>query len=269
MMIMSDGLRDEQPWLKILRKTMKLNMVRCQFSVIPARGKLHCRTSSALALLNEEEGEFVRSSSALFTPAWEKPNANACHKPKVRRQQEAHTGSIWKCLNFWWWHSVSTNALGLLWLTRTRNNLHMGRKWDSNNKSVSLGPQQRRWAEAFMAFSSKYPSTCPCWWMMRWDSSLVILPWNHNCAMWMTVQTEHVLQNSQFKVFAVFWSFWSTDLSSARSDAGDCGNPARSFVDSSSEGDAVRDRKRGLVHELHNKVLSCCILRQGKVAQRP
>lgn len=39
MMITSDGLRDEQPWLKILRKTMKLNMVRCQFSVVTAGGK--------------------------------------------------------------------------------------------------------------------------------------------------------------------------------------------------------------------------------------
>lgn len=33
------------------------------------------------------------------------------------------TGKIWKCLIFWWWHSVSTNAFGLLWLSRRRNNL--------------------------------------------------------------------------------------------------------------------------------------------------
>lgn len=39
MIIISDGLRDEQPWLKILRKMIKLDMVRCQFSVITARGK--------------------------------------------------------------------------------------------------------------------------------------------------------------------------------------------------------------------------------------
>lgn len=39
------------------------------------------------------------------------------------KQHWVHTGSIWKCLNFWWWHNVSTNALGLLWLTLTRNNL--------------------------------------------------------------------------------------------------------------------------------------------------
>lgn len=28
-----------KPWLKILRKMIKLDMVRCQFSVIAARGK--------------------------------------------------------------------------------------------------------------------------------------------------------------------------------------------------------------------------------------
>lgn len=39
MIIISDGLRDEQPWLKILSKMIKLDMVRCQFSVITARGK--------------------------------------------------------------------------------------------------------------------------------------------------------------------------------------------------------------------------------------
>lgn len=37
------------------------------------------------------------------------------------------TGRIWKCLIFWWWHKVSTNALGLLWLSRNRNNLTEGR----------------------------------------------------------------------------------------------------------------------------------------------
>lgn len=37
--------------------------------------------------------------------------------------KEMRTGSIWKCLIFWWWHNVSTNALGLLWLTLSRNNL--------------------------------------------------------------------------------------------------------------------------------------------------
>lgn len=33
------------------------------------------------------------------------------------------TGKIWKCLIFWLWHSVNTNAFGLLWLSRRRNNL--------------------------------------------------------------------------------------------------------------------------------------------------
>lgn len=41
----------------------------------------------------------------------------------IIKHQWVHTGSIWKCLIFWWWHNVSTNALGLLWLTLTRNNL--------------------------------------------------------------------------------------------------------------------------------------------------
>lgn len=39
------------------------------------------------------------------------------------RRRVRLTGRIWKCLIFWWWHKVSTNALGLLWLSRNRNSL--------------------------------------------------------------------------------------------------------------------------------------------------
>lgn len=37
------------------------------------------------------------------------------------------TGKIWKFLIFWWWHSVSTNAFGLLWLSRRRKSLGNGK----------------------------------------------------------------------------------------------------------------------------------------------
>lgn len=37
------------------------------------------------------------------------------------------TGRIWKFLIFWWWHRVSTNAFGLLWLSRRRNSLWSGK----------------------------------------------------------------------------------------------------------------------------------------------
>lgn len=114
----------------------------------------------------------------------------------IIKHQWVHTGSIWKCLIFWWWHNVSTNALGLLWLTLTRNNLcskreagHVKNKQQTEKRNVFL--------LGFYSHSvdrKTYPSTCPCWWMMRWDSSLVILPWNHSWAIWMTAEKSHMFK---------------------------------------------------------------------------
>lgn len=107
----------------------------------------------------------------------------------IIQHQWVHTGSIWKCLIFWWWHKVSTNALGLLWLTLTRNNLCRKREQGDVKRKKT-----RDTKTLFLSFYSHsldrktYPSTCPCWWMMRWDSSLVILPWNHSWAIWMTAE---------------------------------------------------------------------------------
>lgn len=47
------------------------------------------------------------------------------------------TGRIWKCLIFWWWHKVSTNALGLLWLSRNRNNLTHRTLRERNDSTAS------------------------------------------------------------------------------------------------------------------------------------
>lgn len=56
-------------------------------------------------------------------------------------------------------------------------------------------------------------------------------------------------------------------LNLMRSDARDCGNPARSFVDSSSEGDAVHDRKQeGLVHEKQRVIVPRLAARKVRTA---
>lgn len=55
----------------------------------------------------------------------------------INKHQWVHTGSIWKCLIFWWWHKVSTNAFGLLWLTLTRNNLCSKRKQGDIKKQTN------------------------------------------------------------------------------------------------------------------------------------
>lgn len=115
----------------------------------------------------------------------------------IIKHKGVRTGSIWKCLIFWWWHNVSTNALGLLWLTLTRNNLR--------DKREQRDVRKNRVKENFTHFlycwadRKTYPSTCPCWWMMRWDSSLVILPWNHSWAIWMTAERPNMLKKPTLK----------------------------------------------------------------------
>lgn len=109
----------------------------------------------------------------------------------IIKHQWVHTGSIWKCLIFWWWHNVSTNALGLLWLTLTRNNL-----CNKREGCVIKNRGTKALLDIYLHSVDRktYPSTCPCWWMMRWDSSLVILPWNHSWAIWMTAERANMLK---------------------------------------------------------------------------
>jgi len=93
------------------------------------------------------------------------------------------TGKIWKCLIFWWWHKVSTNAFGLLWLSLNRNNLRGKILWliglPSFKTAVNISHHINIW-------KMSYPSTWPCCIIILWDSSLIMRPWNHNCVLWIT-----------------------------------------------------------------------------------
>lgn len=74
-----------------------------------------------------------------------------------------HTGSIWKCLIFWWWHNVSTNALGLLWLTLSRNNLCSERKEDTvrkKNIQVGLISTRVQWGKIYSCYSKFCKKKC-------------------------------------------------------------------------------------------------------------
>lgn len=149
------------------------------------------------------------------------------------------TGSIWKCLIFWWWHNVSTKALGLLWLTRSRNKLE--------NKNIETF-QRVKWkpprmlflqlpidltllVDNAMGFFSGYSAMEPQlghvddW---RWD--LWMWNWRHNSNYKSNVKTLNVHRCVQLYIH----------LSLVRSGAMDCGSLKCSFGDSSSESDVTK-----------------------------
>lgn len=68
------------------------------------------------------------------------------------KHQNMLTGSIWKCLIFWWWHNVRTYALGLLWLTLSRNNLH------SRRREINLCEKQSKYIQKMFERENNFGS---------------------------------------------------------------------------------------------------------------
>lgn len=91
----------------------------------------------------------------------------------IIKHQWVHTGSIWKCLIFWWWHKVSTNALGLLWLTLTRNNLCSKREQrDVKKNSKQNKTKQRNKNSSWLLFTFSGQKNLPVYLPLLVDDAM-------------------------------------------------------------------------------------------------